>query len=245
MKTMAIIPCRYDSERFPGKPLALIQGKPMIQWVYERVVSIILNVVVATDNLRIHKCVTDFGGRAVLTTNLHQSGTDRVAEAANLLGLEDDDVVVNIQGNQPILDVRSISSAAYVLLNDPSLLMDTLVHRLYDLDEIKDPNVVKCVFDKNHFALLFSRSPIPFCSEWKPYYIFKHLGIYAYRKHFLDTFTRLSVGHLEMIERLEQLRVLDHGYKIKVIETKYDSKSVDVPEDIEKVERVINENIEN
>jgi 3-deoxy-manno-octulosonate cytidylyltransferase (CMP-KDO synthetase) len=242
MKIVAIIPCRYQSTRFEGKPLAPILGKPMVQWVYERAkeAAILSDLVVATDDERIYRCVEGFGGRVLMTALTHPSGSDRAAEAAQALGLRDEDIVINIQGDQPAFDPRSVSEVVSPPLEEPALFMSTLVYKIKDPAEIKDPNHVKCVFDKDHFALYFSRSSIPFGREGsQPFDIFKHLGIYAYRKHFLDRFASLPQGRLEAIERLEQLRAMEHGYRIRVVETRYDSKEVDSPEDIEKIEMIL------
>jgi 3-deoxy-manno-octulosonate cytidylyltransferase (CMP-KDO synthetase) len=242
MKVIAIIPCRYASTRFEGKPLELILGKPMIQWVYERTkqAADLTDVVVATDDDRIYACVKGFGGRVLMTASTHRSGSDRAAEAAQALGLQDEDIVINIQGDQPAFDPRCLPRLVSPLIQDLQLVMGTLVHRMTDSAEIKDPNHVKCVFDEEHFALYFSRSPIPFGRDGSASFdTFKHLGIYAYRKHFLDHFTSLPRGRLEAIEKLEQLRALEYGYRIKIVETPYDSQEVDRPEDIQKLEAVL------
>ncbi len=241
MKIVAIIPCRYASKRFEGKPLAPILGKPMIQWVYEtaKKADIVSDVVVATDDERIYRCVEGFGGRVLMTAQTHRSGSDRAAEAAQALGLKGQDIVINIQGDQPAFDPRCLSEVVSPLMGDPRLVMSTLVYKITDSAEIKDPNYVKCVFDKENFALYFSRSPIPFglpAADSKQFDIFKHLGIYAYRKHFLERFAVLGQGTLEAIEKLEQLRAMEHGYRIKVVETRHDSRGVDIPSDIEKLE---------
>lgn len=244
MKIVAIIPCRYASKRFEGKPLMSILGKPMIQWVYEKTkqADILTDVVVATDDERIYGCVEGFGGRILMTAPTHRSGSDRAAEVAQALGLKDKDIVINIQGDQPAFDPRSLSEVVSPLMEDSQLVMSTLIYKISDPAEIKDPNHVKCVFDKENFALYFSRSPIPFgqpTADSVSFDIFKHLGIYAYRNHFLQRFASLPQGRLEEIERLEQLRAMEHGYRIKVVETPYDSKEVDRPEDIHKLEAVL------
>jgi len=242
MKIVAIIPSRYGSKRFEGKPLMPILGKPMIQWVYERAkqAAILTDVVVATDDERIYRCVEGFGGRVLMTALSHKSGSDRAAEAAGKLDLQDNDIVINIQGDQPAFDPESLLGVVSPLKEDSGLVMSTLVYKITDPAEIKDPNSVKCVFDKDNIALYFSRSPIPYDREGvEPIHIFKHLGIYAFRKHFLDRFARLPQGRLEAIEKLEQLRAMEHGYRIKVVETRYDSKEVDTPEDIEKIEMTL------
>jgi 3-deoxy-manno-octulosonate cytidylyltransferase (CMP-KDO synthetase) len=243
MKIVGIIPCRYASTRLEGKPLAPILGKPMIQWVWETATqaTILANLVVATDDERIYGCVEGFNGRVLMTAPTHGSGSDRAAEASQALGLEDDDIVVNIQGDQPAFDPRCLSEVVSPLIDDPKLIMTTLIYRITDPAEIEDPNCVKCVFDKDSFALYFSRSPIPFGYGSEQPHIFKHLGIYAFRKHFLERLASLPQSRLEGVERLEQLRAMEHGYRIKVVETRYDSKEVDSPSDIEKVEAVLRE----
>jgi len=244
MKIVAIIPCRYASTRLEGKPLMPILGKPMIQWVYERAkqADILTDVVVATDDDRIYGCVEGFGGRVLITAATHRSGSDRAAEAAEMLGLKDEDIVINIQGDQPAFDQRCLSEVVSPLMDDPELVMTTLIYKITDPAELEDPNHVKCVFDKEKFALYFSRSSIPFDRDGSASFdIFKHLGIYAYRKHFLERFASLPQGSLEAIEKLEHLRAMEHGYRIKVVETRYDSKEVDTPLDVEKVEMILRE----
>jgi len=244
VKIVAIIPCRYHSKRFEGKPLASILGKPMIEWVYERAnkAAIVSDVVVATDDKRIYDCVEGFGGRVLLTTRAHRCGSDRVAEAAEKLGLQDNDIVINIQGDQPAFDTRCLSEVVSPLIDDSDLVMATLIYRIRDRHEIKDPNHVKCVFDKDHFALYFSRSPIPFARDGsESVHIYKHLGIYAFRKHFLERFASLPPGRLEATEKLEQLRAIESGYRIKVVETRHDSKGVDIAADVQKLEDVLSQ----
>jgi 3-deoxy-manno-octulosonate cytidylyltransferase (CMP-KDO synthetase) len=244
MQITAIIPCRYASKRLEGKPLIPILGKPMIQWVYERArqVALLNDVVVATDDERIFACVEGFGGQVLMTSADHRSGSDRAAEAAGMLGLKNEDIVINIQGDQAAFDSRSLPEVVAPLQNDPELLMATLIRRMADPEDMRNPTNVKCVFDKDGFALYFSRSLIPFDREASPSMaVYKHVGIYAYRKNFLDQFNALPTGRLETIEKLEQLRVLEHGYPIKVVETSYDSKAVDTPEDIGTIESFLQE----
>ena len=244
MKVVCIIPARYDSSRFPGKPLADLCGKPMIRHVYERVLKAktVSLAAVATDDKRIYAAVEGFGGRAIMTSKEHKSGTDRIAEAVSGLNLKDTDIVVNIQGDQPLFQPSQIDEVARPLLDDPSLLMSTLIYKIVREEEITHPNAVKVVFDKDHFALYFSRSTIP-CVRDKGHNVtyFKHHGIYGYRKGFLDTFTRLPEGVLERLEALEQLRALEHGYRIKVVETLFDSVEVDTPQELDRVKRFITE----
>lgn len=242
MTITAFIPSRYGSTRFPAKPLALVNGEPMIRHVYKCAVSCpdVSDVYVVTDDERISKCVEDFGGKAVMTRREHQSGTDRIAEAVRTLGLEDDDLVVNVQGDQPFFEPSIISLMVAPLIQDAVIPMSTVKYRLKNHAEIQNKNVVKVVTDNEGFALYFSRSVIPFyrdSSSQSDYY--KHLGFYAYRMEFLLKFSRLPAGRLEIAEKLEQLRALEHGYKIKVVESAYDSVEVDIPEDIQKAERVV------
>ncbi len=241
-KVIAIIPARYKSNRFKGKPLALIAGKPMIQHVVERAreAKILSRVVVATDDTRIADCVESFGGEFVMTRENHVSGSDRLAEAAELLGVSEHDVVVNIQGDQPVFPAEVIEQVARPLLEDLTLPMATLIYKIIRPEEINDPNHVKTVFDRNFNALYFSRSPIPFQrnpdENLKPTY-YKHLGFYAYRKGFLLSFVALPEGEWEFFEKLEQLRALEYGYKIRVAITEHDSIEVDTPEDLLRVEK--------
>lgn len=245
IEVVAIIPARYHSNRFEGKPLALINGKPMIQHVAERAqtVSMLSRVVVATDDKRIADCVAGFGGEYVITRDDHVSGSDRLAEAAELLDISEHDIVVNIQGDQPLFDAEVIEQVAMPLLDDPSLPMSTLIYKIIRPEEIDDPNHVKTVFDHEHNALYFSRAPVPFQrnpeEKIAPTY-YKHLGFYAYRKGFLLTFVALPEGEWERFEKLEQLRALEYGYKIRVILTTHDSIEVDTPEDLRRVEEFIN-----
>ncbi len=241
---VAIIPARYHSNRFEGKPLAEICGKPMIQRVYERAssVSLLSRVAVATDDDRIADCVRSFGGEAVMTRRDHNSGTDRLAEAVEIMGVAEEDVVVNIQGDQPLFPPEVVEQVAGPLLEDLSLPMATLIYKIVREEEIDDPNHVKTVFDIHGRALYFSRATIPFqrdSMEVRPPSYYKHLGFYAYRKGFLLTFVGLLEGEWERLEKLEQLRALEYGYEIKVVETKYDSVEVDTPKDIRQVEKLM------
>jgi len=243
-KVVAIIPARYQSNRFPGKPLAKISGKPMIQHVYERALKVPLlsRVAVATDDERIAEGVRSFGGEVVMTRSDHVSGTDRLAEAATIMNIPEQDVVVNIQGDQPLFDAEVVEQVARPLLDDPALPMSTLIYKIIRKEEIHDPNHVKTVFDKHGKALYFSRSPIPFQrnpDEPVPPTYYKHLGFYAYRKGFLLTFVSLPEGEWERFEKLEQLRALEYGYAIQVVLTDHDSIEVDTPKDLERVEEFI------
>ena len=242
MAIFAFIPARFQSSRFPGKPLAPIAGKPMIQHVWERAVSCggLSEVVVATEDERIAACVAEFGGKAVMTDGFHRSGTDRICEAALKTGVRDDDIVVNIQGDQPLLRSSSITQLVEPLAADPAISMSTLKWKIRDRADVANPNHVKVVTDARGFAIYFSRHPIPYYRDRDREEVhYKHLGLYAYRMRFLATYTRLPEGPLESAEKLEQLRALEHGYPIKVVETPYNSIEVDVPADIRKVEKSI------
>ncbi len=242
MPIFAFIPSRYSSSRLPGKPLAIIAGKPMIQRTCSCAQKCpdISEIYVVTDDERIFNFVEGFGGKALMTKRVHPSGTDRISEAVEILGLNDEDIIVNIQGDQPFFESSVISEMVKPLLDDKTIPMSTLKYRINDPAEINNSNIIKVITDSNDFALYFSRSTIPFYRE-KPskqaYY--KHLGFYAYRKNFIMDFNRLPIGDLENAEKLEQLRALENGYRIKVIETDYDSIEVDTPEDIRKVENLI------
>ena len=238
MKVVVVIPSRYPSSRFMGKPLADVLGKPMIQHVYERVLrsKTASLAAVATDDRRIFEAVEKFGGRAILTSPEHPSGTDRIAEAVDTLGLADTDIVVNIQGDQPTFEPAQIDEVVQPLLEDATVEFSTLIYRIRRDEELTDPNAVKVVFDKDHYALYFSRSTIPFVRDrGRKADYWKHHGIYAYRKSFLIAFTKLPQGALEKLEALEQLRALEHGHRIKVVETEFDSIEVDTPADLERV----------
>jgi 3-deoxy-manno-octulosonate cytidylyltransferase (CMP-KDO synthetase) len=243
VQVVAIIPARYRSNRFPGKPLASINGKPMIQHVVERArkVALLSRVVVATDDTRIASCVDGFGGEFVMTRDDHVSGTDRLAEAADLLDVSAGDIVVNIQGDQPLFPPEIIDQVTRPLLDDRDLPMSTLIYKIIREEEIDDPNHVKTVFDRDHNALYFSRSAIPYQrnpEDGTPTY-YKHLGVYGYRKDFLLTYVGLPVGEWEHFEKLEQLRALEYGYRIKVVLTTHDSVEVDTEEELRRVEKII------
>ena len=242
MKIVAIIPSRYGSTRFDGKPLAVIAGKPMIRLVYERTIKAekISDVFVATDDSRIYDAVLGFGGKAVMTSAESRSGTDRVAEAAEKIGLAMDDIVVNVQGDQPFFYQACINDLVEPFFADPDLGISTLAFKIINKREITDPKDVKVTFDSAGFALYFSRSPIPFGRDSSDSFdVYKHLGFYAYTRNFLEIYRNLPRGRLEVIEKLEQLRALEYGHKIKVIVTDYDSPEVDLPEDIARVEKAM------
>lgn len=242
MKTVVIIPSRYGSTRFPGKPLALLNGQPMIQHVYRRAFSAssVTDVVVATDDRRILDAVQAFGGKAVMTASENRSGTDRVAEAAAAMGLAPTDLVINLQGDQPLFEPSSIEEVAAPFAADATLEMSTLAFKIVNSREIADPKDVKVVLAADGFALYFSRATIPFARDPDTCFdTYKHLGVYAYTRAFLDTFRGLPEGHLETIEKLEQLRALEYGHRIKVVITAHDSPEVDLPIDIERIEPLL------
>lgn len=242
MDIVAFIPARLQSTRFPGKPLAPIAGRPMIEHVYSctRACTGLSEVFVATDDHSIAEKVRGFGGKAILTSENHPSGTDRVAEAALKLGLGEEDVVVNVQGDQPFFDPALISQMIDPVLRDESVLMSTLKCPVTDPREVNDPNCVKLVTDRQGYALFFSRSTIPFYRDpLSPRTYYKHLGFYCYRRGFLATFAALPVGPLESAEKLEPLRAMENGYRILVVETALDSIEVDTPADIPRVERLL------
>lgn len=232
MKALGVIPARYGSTRFPGKALADIKGKPMIQWCYESSLKskLIDKLIVATDDKRIFDVVKRFGGEAVMTSKKHRSGTDRIAEAAKKFKCN---IVVNIQGDEPFIDYRIIDKAIGALRKDRTAQVSTAAKKIINKKEITNPNNVKVVFDNKFNALYFSRSMIPFERDGKgnvSYY--KHYGLYVYRKDYLMKITKLPESPLEKIEKLEQLRVLENGGKIKIVLTNKDSVSIDTYEDL-------------
>ncbi|MBM4273398.1 MAG: 3-deoxy-manno-octulosonate cytidylyltransferase [Deltaproteobacteria bacterium] len=238
IRQIAIIPARYGSTRLPGKALATILGKPLIQWVYERAAQVreLDGLWVATDDQRIKECVEGFGGRAIMTRPDHPSGSDRLAEAAEKLGLAPEDIVVNIQGDQPVFPPRLIAHLAGILQRDCSAVMATPARRFTDPEIAADPNVVKVVFDHRGRALYFSRSPLPFWRDGQRPFYFKHIGIYAYRVSFLREFVSLFPGRWEEAEKLEQLRALEYGFPIHIVETEGDTVEVDTLEDLARAE---------
>lgn len=244
MNFIAIIPARYASTRFPGKPLANLEGKPVIQHVYEKVSSVVEDTWVATDDQRIFNTVKSFGGKAVMTRNDHKSGTDRIEEAVEIIGGEWD-VVINVQGDEPFIQISQIETVCNCF-NDPSTEIATLGKPFgNDIEAISNPNSPKIVSDKRGYALYFSRSIIPFIrgkemQEWATSYPFlKHIGLYAYRRNVLREVTQLPQGALEKAESLEQLRWLENGYRIKVGLTDIETIGIDTPEDLEKAEEYV------
>jgi len=232
-----IIPARYHSTRFPGKPLVKWKGKSLIQHVYECAAKSPLpkEIIIATDDKRIARNGKSFGATIVMTSPTHPSGTDRLAEAANLLNLSSTDIIVNVQGDMAYFHPEIITQVAEPLLNNAFLPMTTLVQEITEPREIYDPNCVKVVFSETGKALYFSRSPIPYDRDRIGAKYYKHIGIYAYRKVFLDKYIKLPITPLEQAEKLEQLRVLECGYPIQVIVTKHQVIDVNTPDDLEKL----------
>ncbi len=237
MDVIGVIPARFSSTRFEGKVLADILGKPMLQRVYERAKQALLldDLIIACDDERIASVAKEFGAKVVLTAKAHASGTDRICEVVNPIDVK---IVINIQGDEPLIHPMMIDKVAQTLLDDSSISMATIMKAIDEPEVVNDPDVVKVVIDKNNFALYFSRAAIPFHarnSQIKIPVYFKHIGLYGYTKDFLFTYKNLPVSYLERVESLEQLRVIEEGFKIKVIETKYDTIGVDTPEDLHKV----------
>ena len=243
MKFTAVIPARYASTRFPGKPLAMLGGKTVIQRVYEQAASVLSDVYVATDDERILSAVEAFGGHAVMTRADHQSGTDRIEEAVEKTGTQAD-VIINIQGDEPFIQPSQIKTLM-ALFDDPQTQIGTLGKRFESMEAVSNPNSPKIVTDHRGFALYFSRSVIPFIrgvetDEWLSHYPFlKHLGVYAYRREVLAEVTRLPQGQLEKAESLEQLRWLENGYRIRVGLTDVETVGIDTPADLERAEQFL------
>ena len=238
-KTVAVIPARYASTRFPGKPLALIAGKPMIQWTCEKAAeSKADEVIVATDDIRIKECVENFGGKVVMTSTEHQSGTDRIAEAIEKI---DADVIINLQGDEPMLPGHIIDELIDIMTANPDTEMATVaVPVSADSEEYQNPNNVKVVTANDGRALYFSRSPLPyFRNKPENAECLIHWGIYAYRRSLIEKFVQWPQGTLEQIESLEQLRALENGATIKVAIAHEKALGVDVPEDVAKVEEYL------
>ena len=243
MKFIGIIPARYASTRFPGKPLALLGGKTVIERVYSQASSVLDDCYVATDDERIFDAVTSFGGRAVMTSVAHRSGTDRIAEAMEKIG-DDHDVVVNIQGDEPFIRQEQITALCHCF-DEAETQIATLGKPFGDIASVDNPNSPKIVVDNRGFALYFSRSVIPFVrgvvhEEWLGHYPFlKHLGLYAYRSEVLREITRLPQSSLEKAESLEQLRWLQNGYRIRVALTDMETVGIDTPEDLQRAEEFL------
>ncbi len=231
---IGIIPARYDSIRFPGKALVNILGKPLIQHVWESSISSkhLRSLIVATDNEKIYECVNNFGGKVVMTSLNHRTGTDRIAEVAENL---DADLIVNIQGDEPLMSAELIDEAIETFSKVEDFKMGTAATVITDEREFYNPNVVKVVIDKNSYALYFSRCPIPYRRRQTNVSVLQHIGFYVYDREFLIKYAKMPSTDLEMTEELEQLRALENGIKIKVLKTTYKGIGVDTPEDIDKV----------
>lgn len=247
MKFIAIIPARYASTRFPGKPLAMLGGKPVIQRVYEQAISVLGEAYVATDDERIFHTVTDFGGKAVMTRTDHKSGTDRIEEAVEKLAT-DADVIINIQGDEPFVQASQLQ-ALMQLFDDPETQIGTLGKPFENMEAVDNPNSPKIVCDRRGFALYFSRSVIPHVrgkerAEWIEHFPYlKHLGLYAYRREVLREVTQLPQTPLELAESLEQLRWLENGYRIRVGLTDVETVGIDTPADLERAEEFLRQSV--
>jgi len=242
MSVLVVIPARYGSVRFPGKPLASLQGKPVIQHVYEQVARTTRadEVVVATDDERIREAVERFGGKVVMTSPTLQSGTERAAEVARSRSAE---IIINVQGDEPLIQPDMVDALADFLERHRAVPMVSLMTKLAWPEDAANPNVVKVVVDRDGFALYFSRAPIPYVRSDQPRGVapqaWKHLGIYGYQRHFLLQFPHLEPTPLAQLEQLEQLRALEHGYRIKLLETVHDTIGVDTAEDLARVEAIM------
>lgn len=238
-KILGVIPARYASSRFPGKSLSLLDGRTMLEHVYERVsmARYLTSVIVATDDRRIYDEARRIGARVQMTREDHISGTDRVAEVAS--AHSDSELVVNVQGDEPLIDPNAIDAAVLPLLEEPAIPMATLKKKIEDPREVADPNVVKVVTDRFENALYFSRSTLPYPRDGGPVNFYKHIGLYVYRRDFLMRYSDLPLGPLEQVERLEQLRALENGFQIRVVETDYESLGVDTPADLARVQQLM------
>ena len=243
MKFIGIIPARYASTRFPGKPLAVLGGKPVIQRVYEQVVGVLGEAYVATDDERIFKAVESFGGKAVMTRTDHQSGTDRIEEAVSKLQT-DADVIINVQGDEPFIQKSQLETVKH-LFDDPNVQIGTLGKPVESMEAVDNANSPKIVCDVNGYAMYFSRSVIPYIrnkehGDWLQHFPFlKHIGLYAYRREVLAEITKLPQSSLELAESLEQLRWLQNGYRIKVGVTDIETVGIDTPEDLQRAEEFL------
>jgi len=242
MKVICIIPARYASTRLPGKPLKLIAGRPMIQWVYEQAkkAEIPAEVIVATDDVRVYDTVLAFGGNACMTREDHPNGTSRLAEVAEKF--PDADVIVNVQGDEPMIPPEIIDRLANAFAEEPELKMATMKAQMQE-SEYGDPSAVKVVTDQNGYALYFSRSLLPYPrNKSNLFKVYKHVGIYAYTRTFLMQYAAMAPTPLEQVESLEQLRVLENGYKIKVLESSFQGVGVDTQADLDAVNKILGGN---
>lgn len=236
MKAIIIIPARFASTRFPGKPLVNLANKPIIQHVYEAVKELNLPIIIATDNEMIKKRVESFGAKCILTAENHPSGTDRIAEVVKNMNY---DLIINVQGDEPFIKIQPLKELIEAF-NDKSINLASLMHEINDEAEITNPNNVKVVCGNDNQALYFSRSPIPYNRDnIEKVIYYKHVGVYAYTKEALLAFVKLEQGKLEKIEKLEQLRFLENGYKIKMVKTNYTGIGIDTPEDLIEAEKYI------
>lgn len=247
MLKIAVIPARYDSKRFPGKPLAKILDKPMIQWVYENVskVKALDNVYVATDDERVFDCVKYFQGNALMTSKAHTCGSDRINECREILKLNDDDIILNIQGDEPLIQPEMVQELLSSF-EDTEVYMATLKKKMVQEEDLENPNIVKVVTDRYKNALMFSRCALPYNRDrQKDTVYYKHIGIYGYKAGFLKEYSLMKKSYLERIESLEQLRVLENGFKIRVEETTYQTIGVDTPEQLCEVEQRLKKELSN
>ena len=240
MKFLGVIPARYESTRLPKKPLKDICGHTMIEWVYKRALKSNLDkVIVATDSIDVFNEVKSFGGEVILTSKEHLNGTSRIAEVCSKI--TDFEYIINIQGDEPLIEPEMINSLIEAFIQEKELKMVTLKHKILKKEDIENPNFVKVITDKNDYAIYFSRSVIPYPRNEIDNIYYKHVGIYGYKREFVLEYSNLPSTPLETSESLEQLRVLENGYKIKVLETKYEIIGVDTQDELEKVIKIIEE----
>lgn len=239
LKVVAVIPARYKSTRFEGKPLAKICGKPMIYWVYNQTIKAknVDEVFVATDDERIKKAVEGFGGKVVMTSDKHQTGTDRIAEAVENI---DADIIVDVQGDEPLVHPEMIEQAVEPLLQDDKLHLTTLIAPISAPGDFIDSSVVKTVINKDKNIMFFSRSPIPYPKTKQSYKVYKQIGLYAFKKQFIQDFAKMEQTPLELIEGVELMRALENGYKVKGVETQHNTHSVDTISDLIEIEKIMN-----
>lgn len=238
MKFLGVIPARYESTRLPKKPLKDICGHSMIEWVYKRAMKSNLDeVIIATDSQEVFDEVKRFGGEVILTDKNHLNGTSRIAEVCEKI--TDYDVIINVQGDEPLIEPEMINSLIDVFKKEESLKMATLKHKLHKKEDIENPNFVKVITDRDDYAIYFSRSVIPYPRNENLDIYFKHVGIYGYKREFVLEYSKMESTPLENSESLEQLRVLENGYKIKVLETPFEIIGVDTKEELEKVRNYI------
>lgn len=238
LKVVAIIPARYKSTRFEGKPIAMLCKKPLIYWVYNQAVKArnVNEVFIATDDDRIKKAVEDFGGKVVMTSDKHHTGTDRVAEAVENV---DADIIVNVQGDEPLVHPQMIEQASEPLFHNNGLELTTLMTKIDNPGDFVDATVVKTVIDKSNNVLYFSRAPIPYPKTRQNYTVYKQIGLYAFRKGFIQAFAQMDQSPLELVEGVELLRAIENGYKVRGVETQHKAYSVDTISDLIEVGKII------